>query len=302
MAPSTKYCWIVELKKRTFLANSRESVRVMGKVTEVKEISSDDQQVLLAPLILRYRNDDTDQSEPESNRGLMDRSAKNKFLSVTMDDGTDSFEFWAPERMILSASLNIKLGQTYDCIMKLRQKSSEKQWFAETLIQIHNHIDEHYRWMELSHHDRFKSISKLPCSNLNHELGFPTRRRNAIEVHRLIRLNAQSQQQEHEILSLLNTPQKTGEQTQNNIHPKWRNNHQQQHSLLKKRNKCTHDKHYHQNSPTLKSPSQVQLEGILLEDLAIVLQKPQYSVREMIEGLQLEGKIYQNERGEYLPI
>ena len=50
------------------------------------------------------------------------------------------------------------------------------------------------------------------------------------------------------------------------------------------------------------APAPVPLEGLLLKDLAVVLQKSQRDVQEMTEDLQLEGKIYQNERGEYLPL
>mmetsp|Transcript_28294 Transcript_28294/g.76648 ORF Transcript_28294/g.76648 Transcript_28294/m.76648 type:complete len:209 (-) Transcript_28294:151-777(-) len=55
--------------------------------------------------------------------------------------------------------------------------------------------------------------------------------------------------------------------------------------------------------PQARAPPQPpSLEGLLLKDLAAVLQKSQREVQEMTEDLQLEGKIYQNEKGEYLPL
>ena len=56
-------------------------------------------------------------------------------------------------------------------------------------------------------------------------------------------------------------------------------------------------------SPHSPPPTQpIVLEGLLLKDLVTVLQTTEQNVQDMIEELQLEGKIYQNERGEYLPL
>ena len=57
-----------------------------------------------------------------------------------------------------------------------------------------------------------------------------------------------------------------------------------------------------QSTPKCEPEPQKSLEGLMLKDLATVLQKSESEVRGMIEDLQLEGKIYQNERGEYLPL
>jgi len=290
MASSTKYCWVANLKKWTFLANSRESVRVMGILTAVREIPSENQ-ALMAPLMKRCPHNNT------SIKTLIHESTNNEFLSLTIDDGTDSINFWAPERMVKSPSLALELGKTYDCIIKLSQISSSKQWFVETLIQVRNPIDEQCRWMELSHHDQSQSpSSKLRYSNFNHGLGFPTRRRNAVEIHRLIRLHAQFQQhQQQQLQRQLKRPHQSKQKRK--VYSKLRQ-HQQRQPLQQRNinNKCSNE-----YSPP-KSPPPAQLEGILLEDLAIVLQQPQKVIKEMTEELQLDGKIYQNERGEFLPI
>lgn len=256
MSSSTKYCWVANLKKGTFLANSRESVRVMGVLTAVAEILAEDQ-ALLAPLMMRPRrrhnntSSSTKHHDIESTKRnplttssvskLSESTNDDRFLSVTMDDGTDSINFWAPEQMIKSPSLTLEIGKTYDCMIKLRQSSSAKQWFAETIILIRNPIDEQCRWMELSHHDQQSrsQSSKLQYSNLSHKLGFPVRRRNATEIHRLIRLHAQSQQHQHnQHQHQLNRSNQSKQKR--NIYPRWRQNQQrqplQQHSNINNNN------------------------------------------------------------------
>jgi hypothetical protein len=44
------------------------------------------------------------------------------------------------------------------------------------------------------------------------------------------------------------------------------------------------------------------LEGIHLDDLTLVLRKSKKEIQEMVHNLQLHGQIYQNEKGEYLPL
>jgi hypothetical protein len=315
MSSSTKYCWVADLKKGTFLANSRESVRVMGVLTAVAEIPDEDA-ALLAPLMMRprCRHNNTNSTHhdigstkrnPLTSSVSSETTNDNRFLSVTMDDGTDSINFWAPERMIKSSSLTLEIGKTYDCMMKLHQSSSAKQWFAETLILIRNPIDEQCRWMELSHHDQQSRSpsSKLQYSNLSHKLGFPVRRRDATEIHRLIRLHAQSQQHQHQ-QHQHQLKRSNQSKQKRNVYPRWRQNQQrqplQQHSNINNNNNSATSKEY--PSPKSPPPPAQHLEGILLEDLATVLQKPQREIQEMTEELQLDGKIYQNERGEYLPI
>ena len=316
MSSSTKYCWVANLKKGTFLANSRESVRVMGVLTAVAEIPDDDQ-ALLAPLMMRPRCRHNNMSSTNHDIGSTKRSPltssvssettnDDRFLSVTMDDGTDSINFWAPERMVKSPSLTLEIGKTYDCMIKLRQSSSAKKWFAETLILIRSPIDEQCRWMELSHHDQQSRSpsSKLQYSNLSHKLGFPVRRRNATEIHRLIRLHAQSQQhRQHQQKQHQHQLKRSNQSKQKrNVYPRWKQNQQRQSLQQHSNNNNNSDTSKEYPSPKSSPPPTQHLEGILLEDLATVLQKPQREIQEMTEELQLDGKIYQNERGEYLPI
>ena len=349
----TKHCWVRDLKTGTFLANSRESVRVMGVVTHISDFSMEDK-ALLHPL-MKCPNWSSPIERPitsVNNRGEALSQTQNSgtdggneavFLSVTIDDGTDSIVVCAPRQMIESPSseIVIDIGTTYDWVLKLRQNSSTKQWFADTLIKIENPIDEHYRWMELSHHDQMSCSQSSPSSsslrvqysNLCHRAGFPTRRKNAPEVYRLIRLNAQLQRE-----------QQQQEQTGKPIAKRFRNSIPQKRSCLRfnsdrlplrlqnrpkglqrsfvntnriiparrslnsklqptKLHTGTYCLQTQSSAKTKEQPPQVQsLNGLLLKDLAAVLQKTQRDIQEMTEDLQMEGKIYQNERGEYLPL
>lgn len=323
---STKFSWVADLKTGTFLANSRESVRVMGVVTTIVGVSPDDQAVF-PPFVMGTRPHSlVTESESENNNtdsylGIQLSQAQfnttssiDGFLSVTLDDGTDLTAFLVCRRMINSPSASsLEVGKTYDCILKLRQSCEDKRWFAETLIQIDNPIDEHFRWLELSHHDQSLSqspLSRSRYSNLCHKFGFPARRRTFEEVYRLICLHFQLQQEPQQRKK--QTPIRAGKIHCKRNHPKlnFRQSLQPQHRQRGLQNISTNTNRSNVRNENLKrrsahspAPSQpILLEGLLLKDLATVLQKSERNVQEMVEDLQIEGKIYQNERGEYLPL
>lgn len=322
---STKFSCVADLKTGTFLANSRESVRVMGVVTTIGGVSPDDQAVF-PPFVMGTTHPLVTESESENNNmnsfsdiqlsqaQCTTTSTIDDFLSVTLDDGTDLTAFLVCRRMINSPSApSLEVGKTYDCILKLRQSCEEKRWFAETLIQIDNPIDEHFRWLELSHHDQSLSqspLSRSRYSNLCHKFGFPTRRRTCVEVYRLICLHSQLQQEQQQRKK--QTPIIAGKIHGKRNHPKLkiRQSRQPQHRQRGLQNISTNTNRSNVRNENLKrrsihspAPSQpILLEGLLLKDLATVLQKSERNVQEMVEDLQMEGKIYQNERGEYLPL
>jgi hypothetical protein len=252
MAFSFKYSWVCDMKTGSFLANSRECVRVMGVLVDVGEVPPEDR--LLLPTLMAMAVKDTDEEAISSMKML------------TIDDGTDSVSFWAPKRMV-DTPYPPKIGHTFDCILKLRQSASVKRWFADTLIEVQDPLDEQLRWMILSHQDqqRYSSTDVLThqqqkqCT-FSHNFGFPTRKRDATEVYRLIAV--QQQQQQHL------------QQNEN----KYRRQRQKQHQHA------------------------VPLEGVKLEDLALVVQKPLCEMQQMVHELQLQGRIYQNQQGEYLPL
>jgi len=367
---STKCSWARDLTNEIFLANSEESVRVMGVATAVAEHSMEFSMdhrsggvVLSEPAKTEPRHrcgNDTDSNDghrlvargspgrqfPLS--GARDRSATNNertkeiFFSVTIDDGTASVAFWAPQRMLLDNNgsppwaLAVEAGKTYDCLLRLGQTSGGKQWLATSLARIEDPIDEQYRWMELSHHDRSRSESSLRSSsperfgysNLCHRYGFPSRKRNAVEVYRLVCLHAKLQRDRHEEKTTTTTTTTTKKnriaKRPNKIlfkpgilrkkttgrsipPPPPQKRGLQRGSMNRNRNKIIADRKKQakktlSRSPASPPPTPVPVEGLLLKDLATVLQKPHRAVQEMTEDLQLEGKIYQNERGEYLPL
>lgn len=265
-------------------------------------------------------------SNPLSRARAQTASPEENFFSVTIDDGTSSVAFCASRQMSKSSpsAPGLEVGKTYDCILKLRQNCEEKRWFAETLIPIDNPIDEHLRWFQLGHHD--KSLSQLPSSrfhhsNLCHKFGYPTRRRNSVEAYRLIcvnsRLQQQMQQRKKQVpIRSRNLQSKRTYSKLTTTTPSLRPLHNprglQTTRLNRNGNKIRNEnaKRRVTLSPaTIRAskptPTPVQpnpLEGLVLKDLTTVLQKSERDVQEMIEELQLEGKIYQNERGGYLPL
>jgi hypothetical protein len=48
--------------------------------------------------------------------------------------------------------------------------------------------------------------------------------------------------------------------------------------------------------------TQFEKNGVSLEDLALVMQKSKSTMQEMIQELQITGQIYQNEKGNYVPL
>lgn len=347
MAPSsTKISWVGDLKTRTFLANSRESVRVMGVVVAIGGFSSDGQAVLssLAPRDTGLESEESGSGscsslgKPQLPQAAQcttntNNSTEQGFFSVTIDDGTNTIEFWTPQRMtqqkspLAAPSSLVEVGKIYDCILKLRQSCEEKRWFAETLIPIDNPIDENFRWLELSHHDQSLSqslSSRLRYSNLCHKFGFPTRRRNSVEVYRLICLNSRLQQQDQlqkskkQILPIRSNRKIQNKRNHSKLTTRISLQPQQQRqrglqniSTNRNRNKVRNARRVSLSPAPLPAPLPAQvpipiqpvlLEGLLLKDLATVLQKSERNVQDMIEDLQLEGKIYQNQRGEYLPL
>ena len=342
---STKYSWVADLKTGIFLANSRELVRVMGVVTAIGECSPIDRD-MLSPSVVGTKRIRPTLAEPplynntHSSLGKEAQSVRaagddgSFFVSVTIDDGTDSIKLCAPRTGMQSPSA-VTVGKTYDCLLKLKQNRNHKTWVAETFCPVENPIDEHLRWLELGHHDQSLSrsaSSRLKYSNLCHRFGFPARKRNRLEAYRLICVNFKLQQQPTHTTKTQNPPVRSRTSLSKRRHSnKWITRtplasqpHRPRGLTSANRNRnTTRQEGFKRISPQqsyvstmsqtksiLKTPSQTQkkaptptqLEGLLLKDLATVLQKSEKDVQEMIEDLQLEGKIYQNERGEYLPL
>jgi hypothetical protein len=327
----------------------------MGVVVAIGGFSSDDQAVLsplATPRDTGLKSEENGSAscsclgKPQLAQGEQcttntNNSMEQGYFSVTIDDGTNIIEFWTPQRMIqqkiplTAPSSLVEVGKIYDCILKLRQSCEEKRWFAKTLIPIDNPTDEHFRWLELSHHDQSlsqSSSSRLRYSNLCHKFGFPTRRRNSVEVYRLICLNSRLQQQDQlqknkkQILPIRSNRKIQNKRNHSKLTSRLllqsqlqRQRGLQNISTNRNRNKVRNARRVSLSPAPLPAPlhaslpapslSQVPipiqpvlLEGLLLKDLATVLQKSERNIQDMIEDLQLEGKIYQNQRGEYLPL
>lgn len=342
---STKYSWVADLKTGTFLANSRELVRVMGVVTAIGECSSVDRD-MLSPLAVGTKRIRPTLAEPPLYNNTHSSLGKEltptqsngddgSFVSVTIDDGTDSIKVCA-SRTVMQSPSAVTVGKTYDCLLKLKQNRNHKTWVAETFCPVENPIDEHLRWLELGHHDQSLSrsaSSRLKYSNLCHKFGFPARKRNRLEAYRLICVNFNLQQQPTTIAQTKrqNLPVRSRTSLSKRRHSnKWITRtplasqpHRPRGLTSANRSRNTRQEGLKKISPRsnvpisqtksiLKTPSQTKsqkqktapppLDGLLLTDLATVLQKSEKDVQEMIEDLQLEGKIYQNERGEFLPL
>jgi hypothetical protein len=285
---STRYCWINNLKTGKFLANSRENVRIMGTLIDTRDIPEEDHS--LVPKLTIDNN-----GEEESSNSMT-------MKLITIEDGTDSISFWTPKQMVDSLVAGnvdaIEPGQTLDCILKLRQNGSIKRWFADTIIHINNPIvDENLRWIILSHHSSNQQQQQQqqhqqqdvqnPKQSLSYKFGFPKRKRDVQEVYKLIRLHVQVQQQERQ-------------------HKESRYNNYNRLSSIRN----NHIRKQHQNGgngsnttvAAVATKSTSPLEGIHLDDLTLVLRKSKREIQEMVQHLQLQGRIYQNEKGEYLPL
>ena len=317
---SAKFAFILDLKKHGPLIDSTETIRVLGVVTAVCGLPSDWQTTGRGSKSCSAESNavGTDLSNSRCKTMPNTRCAtpteEEGIFSVTIDDGTDLLTFWASRRVFeLLSTPNLEEGKLYDCTLKLRQGSKEKYWIAENLINIDNPMDEYFRWLELVHHDQSSSQSQsnsFRLSNFCHKFGFPTRKRNCAEVYRLINHNSRLQQEQQQRKRMIAT--KSSKTMHKRSHPhlsmkkssrdeehtgEWQNIYKNTDMNNFKKKGVTTDSTC---SMTPRQPS--QLDGLLLKDLALVLQKPEQNIQELIEELQLEGKIYQNERGEYLSL
>ena len=93
MPSPTKHCWVANLKTNIFLANSKETVRIMGVLSDIREIPAEDRE-LLEPLMMWLPKKSPHCPESESDI--------DNYLSVTIDDGTDSIAVWAHRKMMKS--------------------------------------------------------------------------------------------------------------------------------------------------------------------------------------------------------
>jgi hypothetical protein len=319
---AVKYTWIINMKQNpsSFLANSsREYVRVMGTIVDIQEIPEED--AFLLPLL-------------GTTMGPVDGASSTPLLKVmTLDDGTETISIWTHQSMIEAlvdqqrespggnAATNgddpmLLMGLTLDCILKLRQSASHQRWFAETLIPLHSTLEEEqqYRWILLSHHDKYQSSPTCPAPSYAHRYGFPTRRHDTAQLYKLISANAKIQQKAHD----------RKQQKENQYMGKRRRLHEKRRlsgsapltkPLVKKINTgtapipansnnvfSTGDKTVSTSSSTAMPKPPPPLKGLTLENLACVMRQPEFSVQKMIQELQLDGRIYRNSEGEYLPL
>jgi hypothetical protein len=228
------------------------------------------------------------------------------------------------------------LGVTVDCIIKLCQTALHRRWFAETLIPLHKTLEEEqqHRWILLSHQQ--KHLHRTTSSNFpltySHDFGFPTRRPDTSKLYHLIHVHAKIQQNAHD-----RQQKKENKllEKRRHLHAKrrrsattnklWHNsssNHTQAETNAStlKNSSSNHDnttaiKHAEENitgqlsyasiSPyTSKRPLQhpLVLKGLTLDDLTCLMQQSQFSVQGMIQDLQMDGRVYRNSQGEYLPL
>ncbi len=149
-----------------------------------------------------------------------------RLMLLTLDDGTATVGIFTPDYMI--QKLQVRPGQTVECIAWLRQRGNIKKWYANCMFLVTDPHAEILRWMELS----FR-----PKPNESLESGYPTIQRNAAEALRLITVEARH---------------------------------------------CD--------------------EGVSSKELAMVMQIPLKSMDQMLVELQLDGHIYQNQAGNYVPL
>jgi hypothetical protein len=370
--------------KSWFVANSsREYVRIMGTIVAIQDIPKED--VFLEPLFLPLipRLNYCSSSNPLREVNSYTKSTTNHKL-LTLDDGTDIISIWTCQSMIdeliqlqlqqqqhhhheqqqqqqqpnedsnndIARSMETKannhvllLGLTLDCIIKLRQTSSHRRWFAETLIPLHHATqleeEEQLRWILLSHQQKHyihpnnttstTTRSEFP-SMYSHDYGFPTRRHDSAKLYHLINVHAQiqkkaydrRQQKENKWLfekrrflhekrrrSSTTTTSKSGNipWSKNSpaatITPTLGNNNGN--SSLSKGKKIGQSSLATSIPTTTCSKLQQQqqplvLKGLTLDDLTCVMQQSQQVVQTMIEELQMEGRVYRNHQGEYLPL
>jgi hypothetical protein len=279
MTFQVKYEWVDNLSKKQFLANSMESVRVMGVLTAIDELRMEDRP-LMGPFTMMMGaaymglggDDDGIDMENFEDEAVVASSLR----QITIEDGTGTVSVWAPQQMLDNLGLDEVIGKTFDFCLKLRQTGTTKRWFMKLLILVENSAEEQHRWILLSHQDRHHSgrNGNPPPHNHNlaptysHKFGFPTRRRDMSEVFRLIRVNAQMQQKRQQLKA-----KRSWTRTQQRM-----------------------------RKGAASTANTAPLNGISLERLASVLQTPKETLKKMIEELQWDGRIYQNAKGDYLPL
>jgi hypothetical protein len=343
-----QHTYIADLPGKTFLANnSYDAIRIMGVLVEIGNIPDHDVPYISTLMMLPVSSAAT-----EEYTLTQQQHVQQQLQTLTIDDGTDILTFWVETKMIESivgtesssstttattttngTGVAVELGKTYDCILKLRQTASIRRWFADTLILVVDPMDEHLRWIQLSHHNDSvlvqgsqpqqqllqDTMSSTPpvLLHLNHEYGYPTRKRDASEVYRMICVQAK--------LSSISVQRK---QEKQQLHQRRNHHHQQQHPRPRWKRQRLPILHAQQHTPAAgvhpKAPSQpppaamtpsssssfssivgtpaMVVEGVLLQDLALVLQIPIKRVQEVLLDLQLQGQVYQNEKGQYLPL
>jgi hypothetical protein len=156
----SKRLFIADLLTGSFLANSRECVRIMG-------------------VILGWQQPADIHDNPRFPG--FDPSSCGEMILLTLDDGTATATLWTPKYMI--ERLSAEPGQNMECIIRLRQKGTLKRWYTDTLIKMVDPAVEALRWMELS---------RPPSQDECRRQGFPRIKMNSNEVYRLICVHTDS--------------------------------------------------------------------------------------------------------------
>lgn len=160
-----KRCSVRDLDEGTFLANSHESVRVMGVILSIGQTTQDDDSNV------NENHGDFPGIRPGWHENGFDVMSR-----LCLDDGTGTVSLWIPQTMIDSVS--VRTGIRVDCVLKLRQKATLKRWYVNTLIVVNDPNAEALRWAELSNPPN--------PDNECRRYGFPRTKMNANEAHRLI--------------------------------------------------------------------------------------------------------------------
>jgi hypothetical protein len=156
--PASKRCFLCDLSTGNFLANSLETVRLMGVAVHVEPTVDP----------VEYPGD-----------GVTSNNDYRNLMLLRLDDGTATMDILTPDYMI--QKLDLQLGQTLECIAWLRQRGTIKRWYAQSMAIVVDPHAEILRWLELS----FR-----PKPNESMEYGYPTIQRNAAEALRLITVQA----------------------------------------------------------------------------------------------------------------
>lgn len=146
--------FVCQMIDNTFVANSRDAVRVMGVLVAVDQISS------------RAGSNDTEMSDD--------------LRVLYVDDGSALIGIRTPLRVVRNLTLNV--GQTVDFVAKLHQRGTSRVWYAYAVTTVSDPHAEILRWME---------VSKSPEENISLRYGYPTIEQNSLEALRLISVNAQ---------------------------------------------------------------------------------------------------------------